>query len=141
MMKRTAQIMLFYLSLATCQAGFPIRLGSAGQEYGKCAVTDQDGNIVIGMLFQNTLDFDPGTNTVTIGTPPGIDCAIAKYTPVGELVWAKHISGGTGANNVRLQKAASLTNAFWQDVTGTLGLSTTTEPLSSSPVFYRATVP
>ncbi len=79
-------------------AQFPIRLGSAGQEYGKCAATDCDGNIVIGMLFQNTIDFDPGTKTVVIGTPPGIDCALAKYTPAGELVWARHISGVTGAS-------------------------------------------
>jgi len=91
---------LIFLIGICCQtnAGFPIRLGSAGQEYGKCVVTDLDGNIVIGMVFQNTIDFDPGTNTVTIGTPPGFDCALAKYTPAGELVWARHISGVTGAS-------------------------------------------
>jgi hypothetical protein len=84
------------------QAGFPVRLGSAGQEYGKCAAADRDGNILIGMLFQNTVDFDPGTNAATLGTPPGIDCAVAKYTPAGELVWARHVSGTSGlsANTV-----------------------------------------
>ena len=96
---KTLRTLLFLVALCgQANAGFPIRLGSAGQEYGKCAVTDRDGNIVIGMLFQNTIDFDPGTNTATIGTPPGIDCALAKYTPEGELVWARHVSGVTGAS-------------------------------------------
>ena len=54
------------------------------------------------MLFQNTIDFDPGAGSAVIGTPPGIDCAIAKYTPDGELVWARSISGigGASANTV-----------------------------------------
>lgn len=82
----------------TLLAQFPIRLGSAGQEYGKCATTDRDGNIVIGMLFQNTIDFDPAAGSTVIGTPPGIDCAIAKFTPAGALVWARNWSGITGAS-------------------------------------------
>ena len=97
-MKQSSILLILVLTTLTCRAGFPIRLGSAGQEYGKCAMTDRDGNIVIGMLFQNSIDFDPGTNMVTIGTPPGIDCALVKYTPAGELVWARHISGLTGAS-------------------------------------------
>ncbi|MCU0783517.1 MAG: hypothetical protein MUF81_05615 [Verrucomicrobia bacterium] len=85
-------------STLSALAQFPIRLGSTGQEYGKCAATDRDGNIVIGMLFQNTIDFDPGAGSAVIGTPPGIDCAIAKYTPAGALVWARNWSGITGAS-------------------------------------------
>jgi hypothetical protein len=93
--------LLLTLSLLTTNllhAQFPIRLGSVGQEYGKCAATDHDGNIVIGMLFQNTIDFDPGAGIALFGTPPGIDCAIAKYTPAGALVWARHLSGIPGAS-------------------------------------------
>ena len=93
---KTLLLILGFLATNLLHAQFPIRLGSTGQEYGKCAATDRDGNIVIGMLFQNTIDFDPGTNTATLGTPPGIDCAIAKYTPAGVLVWARHLSGIAG---------------------------------------------
>jgi hypothetical protein len=101
-MKKLALLRLIVAGLlatvASAHAQFPIRLGSAGQEYGKCAATDRDGNILIGMLFQNTIDFDFGTNTVTLGTPPGIDCALAKYTPGGQLLWARHITGAAGAS-------------------------------------------
>jgi hypothetical protein len=93
--------LLLTLSLLTTNllhAQFPIRLGSAGQEYGKCAATDREGIIVMGMLFQNTIDFDPGAGSVIIGTPPGIDCAIVKYTPAGALVWARNWSDIAGAS-------------------------------------------
>ena len=104
-MKTFSKLMTWLVALCVSQslfAQFPIRLGSVGQEYGKCAATDRDGNIVIGMLFQNTIDFDPEAGSAVIGTPPGIDCAIAKYTPDGELVWARSISGigGASANTV-----------------------------------------
>lgn len=75
------------------QTPFPFQLGSAGQEYGKCACRAPDGSILIGMLFQNTIDFDPGPGTATLGTPPGIDCAVVKYHPDGTVAWARHISG------------------------------------------------
>lgn len=81
------------------QNPFPFQLGSAGQEYGKCAARTPDGSIVIGMLFQNTVDFDPNTTTATLGTPPRIDCAVVKYNPNGTVAWARHISGpATGAS-------------------------------------------
>lgn len=87
-----------FAGIQTAHAQFPIRIGSAGQEYGKCAVTDRDGNILVGMLFQNTIDFDPGAGSTVLGTPPGIDCAIVKYSTAGALVWARNWSGITGAS-------------------------------------------
>ena len=81
------------LMLETRANVFPFPLGSAGQEYGKCATRAPDGAILVGMLFQNTIDFDPGAGTTTLGTPPGIDCAIVKYAPNGSVVWARHVSG------------------------------------------------
>ncbi len=90
-------------TVAFAQNPFPFQLGSVGQEYGKCACRAPDGSTLIGMLCQNTIDFDPGAGTATLGTPPGIDCAIVKYATNGSVVWAKHISGpttGTSANVV-----------------------------------------
>ena len=92
-------LFVFIGSAVFAQNPFPFQLGSAGQEYGKCACRAPDGSIVIGMLFQNTIDFDPGSGAAVLGTPPGIDCAIVKYSPSGAVVWAKHISGpATGAS-------------------------------------------
>lgn len=90
----------FLFALALCLAGsaiaqnpFPFQLGSAGLEYGKCACRAPDGSILIGMLFQNAIDFDPGAGAATLGTSPGIDCAIVKYDPGGAVAWARHVSG------------------------------------------------
>jgi hypothetical protein len=82
-------------SSAFAQNPFPFQLGSAGLEYGKCACRAPDGSVLIGVLFQNTIDFDPNATTATLGTPPGIDCAIVKYDPSGAVKWARHISGPT----------------------------------------------
>jgi len=52
-------------------------------------------------------------------------------------------TGGTitlnwnGAVVSRLQKSTSLTSPVWQDVPGTLGLSTFAEPIGSGEVYYR----
>lgn len=82
------------------QNPFPFPLGSAGQEYGKCAARSPDGTIVVGILFQNTVDFDGGPGTNRLGTPPGIDCAIVKYDPGGAVAWARHLSGpASGASS------------------------------------------
>lgn len=107
---------------------YPIRLGSAGQEYGKCAATDHEGNIIVGMLFQNTIDFDPGANAAVLGTPPGIDLALAKYTPAGQLVWARNISGttGTSANTVCTPHGVAVDKANNIYCVGYFGLTTNT---------------
>ena len=67
-------------------------LGTAGQEYGKAMTIDPSGDVLVAMLFQNTLDFDPGPGTATAGSPPGIDLALVKYHPDGTLGWVKVIS-------------------------------------------------
>jgi hypothetical protein len=43
-------------------------------------------------------------------------------------------SGGTG---IRLQRASALAAPNWEDVPGTLGASTFTEPSTNGPAFYR----
>ncbi|MFO1501059.1 MAG: hypothetical protein U1G07_22160 [Verrucomicrobiota bacterium] len=43
----------------------------------------------------------------------------------------------TGAAGVVLQKSTSLTDSNWQDVAGTSGASTATDPISGTAAFYR----
>lgn len=97
-------VILFALlgSAVFAQNPYPFHLGSAGQEYGKCAARAPDGSILVGMLFQNTIDFDPGARTATLGTPPGIDCAIVKYAPNGTVQWARSISGPAAGGNANV---------------------------------------
>jgi hypothetical protein len=78
---------------------FPIQLGSAGQEYGKALTVDNAGHVIVALLFQNTIDFDPGPGSTVLGTPPGIDLALVKYDKYGQLIWARNVSG-SGASVV-----------------------------------------
>ncbi len=103
-MKRSLWLCLSVLSASifdlAAATSFPLQLGSAGQEYGKCATRALDGGLLFGFLFQNTIEFDPSESSAVLGTPPGIDCAIVKYSTAGTLVWARSLSGpatGTGS--------------------------------------------
>jgi uncharacterized protein (AIM24 family) len=50
---------------------------------------DMDGNIYATGTFQETIDFDPSTNTNELTA--GIDAFILKLTSSGEFVWANQI--------------------------------------------------
>lgn len=61
---------------------------------------DADGNVYLLTLFRGTVDFDPGPGTYELtardpGSTAG-DGAIAKYTPDGELIWARRFGGDNG---------------------------------------------
>ncbi len=56
-------------------------------------VTDASGNVYVTGGFQNTVDFDPGAGVVNL-TSAGIwDIYVCKYSPAGNLLWARRIGG------------------------------------------------
>ncbi len=81
---------------ANAHGAFPFALGSTGQEYGKALCTDGDDNVIVTLLFQNTVDFDPTSGVSELTSGGGIDTAIVKYDRYGRLVWARRL-GGTAA--------------------------------------------
>lgn len=74
--------------------------GSNRDDESRAIATDADGNIYITGYFGSSYSYDPagavtfGNITVT-STNENRDIFIAKYSPDGEIVWAKR-AGGTG---------------------------------------------
>jgi uncharacterized repeat protein (TIGR01451 family) len=63
--------------------------------------TDQFSNVILGGLFQGTVDFDPSpamANMTSFGTTGSF---IAKYTSSGQYKWALQFGGATSSCEVR----------------------------------------
>jgi hypothetical protein len=87
-------ILVCAIAALRAEAEVVYRFGTAGQEYGKAMTVDHANDIIVASLFQNTVDFDPGPGTVTLGAGQlGVKMAIAKYRTDGSLVWARSIAG------------------------------------------------
>ena len=61
----------------------------------KAIAADEMGNAYITGYYQGTMDFDPGSGVFNlIGTTDGgPEVYIAKYDPIGNLIWAKGVGG------------------------------------------------
>jgi gliding motility-associated-like protein len=55
---------------------------------------DRDNNVIIGGRFNNTVDFDPGTNTFTLTSTAHMQAFIVKLTNNGEFIMAKQFGNG-----------------------------------------------
>ncbi|HMJ71303.1 MAG TPA: gliding motility-associated C-terminal domain-containing protein [Cyclobacteriaceae bacterium] len=53
---------------------------------------DTDGNIIVGGMFEGTVDFDPGTGT-DIHTAEDEDAFAVKLDPNGNFIWMRTIAG------------------------------------------------
>lgn len=50
---------------------------------------DQNNNVIVCGLFNNTVDFDPGPNTFNLTSTAHMQCFIVKLSNNGDLIWAK----------------------------------------------------
>ena len=66
-------------------------IGSSSYDAGSSIHVDGSGNIYITGYFEDTADFDPGSETVTLTSRGSVDIFIAKYTSDGSFVWAKSV--------------------------------------------------
>ena len=85
-----ATLMLYPSGDASTQSAFSF--GSPGQEYGKAAAVDQEGNSVIAALFQGTISPHPAS-PVRLTSAGGVDMVLVKYAPDGDLIWAIGVGG------------------------------------------------
>ena len=97
-----------------------IKLGGTNTDNGIAAASDQYGNLYVTGNFRGTADFDPGTNTYNLISNGNSDVFVCKFTPTGELVWAKSI-GGSGDDiiyslDVNSAGLIAVTGAFVQIV-------------------------
>lgn len=67
------------------------RVGGVENEESKDIVLDASGNVHITGFFFSTADFDPGAGTANLNSAGSRDMFIAKYSPSGGYLWAKHI--------------------------------------------------
>ncbi len=73
--------------------------GGGSVDDGVDALTvDAAGNTYAAGHFQGTVDFDPGAGVTELVSYGARDAFVAKYSPAGDLVWAKVI-GGSGTES------------------------------------------
>jgi hypothetical protein len=61
---------------------------NSGMSAGGLAI-DSDDNVIISGGFSLTVDFDPSDVSNTMTAVQGLDGFVAKYDPLGQLVWSK----------------------------------------------------
>jgi hypothetical protein len=75
-------------------AAIAFRLGEFGTDEVKALATDPGGNIIVAGEFTGSVDFDPSSASRILTSLGGTDVFVARYTPVGDLIWAIRIGGG-----------------------------------------------
>lgn len=87
------------------------QLNSTGTSEVMSIKRDSDGDLILLLrLFSGTIDCDPSTNVFNLTSSGSNDIVFCKYTPEGDLIWAKKI-GGTGddvAYDLKLDNADNI---------------------------------
>ena len=104
-----------------------IGFGSEGQEYGKANCVDSENNHIVAALYQNTINIDP-QGTSLLNSSGGVECAVVKYTPSGELMWGLSIGGQTSVDVPHGVETDGMNNVY---VTGYIGSEADDEPRSA----------
>lgn len=91
-------LMLSFSGMAQITYNWGFGLGNTSSSGNNATATQYDasGNLYVAGRFYDTLDFDPGSGTSNLSAGGHVNSYIAKYSPSGNLVWAKHF---TNANN------------------------------------------
>jgi hypothetical protein len=74
-------------------------MGGNLDDNGLTIATDSSSNVIIGGLFRELADFDPGPVAYKLTTGGTTDAFVAKLDSSGNFVWAKQI-GGSGEENI-----------------------------------------
>ncbi|RYY00918.1 MAG: T9SS type B sorting domain-containing protein [Gammaproteobacteria bacterium] len=67
--------------------------GDTGPQ-GDMVELDQNGNVIIAGIFNNTVDFDPGPGVFKLTSSAHMQAFLVKLTNDGNLVWAKQFGNG-----------------------------------------------
>lgn len=97
-------VLLFSLSLLSPVAfaqhfSWAKHWGNSNFEHAITPAVDADENIYVAGFFRETVDFDPGPDSVSFVSEGGMDGYVSKFDPRGNLLWARQI-GGTGEDDV-----------------------------------------
>lgn len=72
---------------------YGMRLGGTGNDNGNAIEVDAAGNIYTAGMFNNTVDFDPGTGTTEFTSAGLGDAFLARYDPNGNFIAAGAYGG------------------------------------------------
>jgi hypothetical protein len=109
-------------------------VGSVQDDKANGVTIDDSGNVYVTGYFQDSVDFDPGADTLALFSNGGWDAFVLKLDNSGDFVWAKSF-GGIGSDEAKAITAdpsgnVCLTGAFKETVdfdpslTGVYDLST-----------------
>jgi len=73
--------------------GYARTWGSAGSDAGYKVVVDQAGNVLVAGAYSGTVDLDPGSGVEEHTSNGDVDIFLSKFTPAGNLVWARTWGG------------------------------------------------
>lgn len=71
------------------------KLGSTGTDQAISLAFDNNMHLVIGGIFNGTVDFDPGAGTATRSSNGGDDFFVLKLDTSGQFIWAKTVGGNS----------------------------------------------
>jgi hypothetical protein len=81
-------------------------IGLSSSLSARCTAIDIDneGNIYATGYFKSSVDFDPGPEEFILSNGINQDIFVAKYSSLGELIWAKQIGadGADAANDIQV---------------------------------------
>ncbi|MFN4080469.1 MAG: SprB repeat-containing protein, partial [Saprospiraceae bacterium] len=83
------------LAAAACAQGFEwaLSVGGGGWESGRAMALDKSGNAYLTGDFEQSVMFGGGADAVTLTSAGARDIFFAKYTPEGQVLWARQIGG------------------------------------------------
>jgi hypothetical protein len=68
-------------------------MGGPGDDRGYSLTTDAAGNVYTTGFFSDVADLDPGAAVHNVTSAGGFDVFITRFTPAGDLVWARRMAG------------------------------------------------
>lgn len=102
---------------------------------GKAVLTDFTGNVYNTGIYSGTIDFDPSADDFSLTANGGDDIYIQKFSPEGNLLWAKSI-GGADADELVYDMSLDKTTNGGIYITGTFHETVDFDP---SPAVYELT--
>jgi len=120
-MKLETTIIIFSSLLAIALHGQSFEwaktFGGAEDDYG-VSVVDAAGNVYTTGYFEGTVDFDPGTGTVSMSDQGLTDIYVQKINASGDLVWIKSFGGpgGDAGLSIAVDAAGNVyTTGYFED--------------------------
>lgn len=108
-MKTITHLVLFLLPLFGLSQTYEwaVSMGGVKADNGNAIAVDASGNVYSTGVFQETVDFDPGSGTMNLTDTGGGDIYIQKLDGMGNLVWAKQIVSSLGGHGESIYVDAS----------------------------------